>query len=77
MKYYVVRADITKQGSAQNEVKEYESYDEALKFYHLCFANNISQEKKVSTMLTDENLNVVMKEVWQEAEEPEPEESEE
>jgi hypothetical protein len=45
-----------------------------LKFYHLCFANNIRQEKKVSTMLTDENLNVVMKEVWQEAEEPEPEE---
>lgn len=74
MKYYVVRADITQKGTAQNEVKEFDSYDGALKFYHLTFANNINQEQKISSMLTDENLNVVMKEVWIKATEPEPEE---
>lgn len=73
MKYFVVRADITKAGTEANEVKDFDSYDEALKFYHLTFANNINQEHKVSSMLIDENLNVVKKDVWVLAE-PEPEE---
>lgn len=77
MKYFVVRADITKAGTEANEVKSFNDYDEALKFYHLTFANNINQEQKVSSMLTDENLNVIMKEVWVAQEEPETEETEE
>ena len=69
MKYYVVRADITAKGSEEKEVKSFEDYDSALKFYHLCFSNNINQEKKVCTMLTDEDLNPIKQESWEEKDE--------
>lgn len=70
MKYYVIKANITEKGNEDKEIKSFDTYDSALKFYHLLFSNNISAEKKVCAMLTDDNLNVVMSEVWVQ---PEPE----
>ena len=73
MKYYVTKANITTKGSEDSEIKSFDNYDSALKFYHTIFHNGILANKKVSAMLTDENLNVVKQEVWLAAE-PEPEE---
>lgn len=73
MKYYVTKLNTTNQGTADDDLKEFDTYDSALKFYHLIFSNGISANKKVSAQLTDENLNVVKKDVWVLAE-PEPEE---
>ena len=73
MKYYVTKANITTKGSEDSELKSFDTYDSALKHYHLIFSNGISANKKVSAQLTDENLNVVKKDVWVLAE-PEPEE---
>lgn len=73
MKYYVTRANITNAGTEEKDIKSYETYDSALKYYHFIFSNGILANKKVSAMLTDENLNVVKQEIWLAAE-PEPEE---
>lgn len=73
MTYYVTKANITTAGKDDTDFKSFDSYDAALKFYHLIFSNGISANKKVKAMLTDENLNVIKKEVWLAAE-PEPEE---
>ena len=64
MKYYVTKANITTAGSEDSEIKSFDNYDSALKFYHTIFHNGILANKKVSAQLTDENLKVVMKEVW-------------
>ena len=73
MKFYVTKANTTEKGNPDEELKSFDNYDSALKYYHLVFSNGINANKKVSAILTDENLNVIKSEVWIMAEE-EPEE---
>lgn len=73
-KFHVIRADITAKGSENKDIKSFDNYDNALKFYYECFHNNINVENKVCTMLTDENLNQIKKEVWIAPQETAPEE---
>ena len=73
MKYYTVEI-VTKDGATSQAIFERTDIDVAKKEYHNTLAYNINLEgvEKVSVAVVNEELTVLMKEVW-EMPEPTPE----
>lgn len=73
MKYYTIEV-VTRNGETSQAIFERENIDVAKKEYHNTLAYNINLEgvEKVSVAVVNEELTVLMKEVW-EMPEPAPE----
>ena len=73
-RYYLVVVKITSQGAEQRELTPYDDYDTCVRKFHEAFNVIGGGPKYIGATILDRGMNQRRVEIWQQAEEPEPNE---